>query len=202
MRDNLDRYYTPFGLARACVAALSRHEAITSAWEPSVGGGAFAVALRDLGVSVGGCDIDPQAVGLADVSPAVRCDFVDVRPETIAADWVIGNPPYRDAERHMRHALIVARRHVAMLLRASFLGSRGRARDFWPVMPLRRVWWINPRPSFTPDGRTDGAEYAFFWLDKCHSGPAVIDWLSWDGSTDEREHLERAGQVGLFGGES
>lgn len=74
----------------------------------------------------------------------------------------------------MRHALDLSQRHVAMLLRASFLGSSSRE-HLWRTTPLRKVWHIAPRPSFTGDGKTDGAEYAFFWWDKAHSGPAAVD---------------------------
>lgn len=183
MRDKLDRYYTPDALARACVDALEGEEEIRRVFEPSAGGGAFVRALHPVR-HVAGCDLDPAAEGLRLLGPrAVSADFLSLSPERCGVLlsgpvlWVIGNPPYRDAEAHVRHALRVSDRHVAFLLRASFLGSQKRVRGLWRETSLRKVWHIAPRPSFTGDGRTDGAEYALFWWDRAHNKPATIDWI-------------------------
>ena len=206
MRDPLDRYYTPFALARACVGAWWQHAQVSHAFEPSLGGGAFVEALQAHGVTVAGCDVDPDALGLRAVQSSTIGDFLRVSPGHCSrllgasVPAVVGNPPYAEAEAHVRHALEVTDRHVLFLLRASFLGSRRRIRGLWRDHPPRRVWWICPRPSFTGDGKTDGAEYALFWWDTEHKGEPVIDWLRWSGVTDEREHLERMGQSVLFGG--
>ena len=192
-RDELDRFYTPDALATACIEALAAEEGpITRAFEPSVGGGAFVKALAAAGCKRrGGCDVDPDADGFNYLSqhkhtgrPGFVCDFLELTPEHIAASMggsctgVIGNPPYRDAEAHLRHALDVSDRHVAFLLRSSFLASQKRSRDLWAWAPLRKVWVISPRPSFTGDGRTDGSEYSLIWLDKLHHTPATLGWLS------------------------
>lgn len=196
MRDELDRYYTPPALAESCVGALwdELHPgSVSEVLEPSIGAGAFANAvdwrLPELGQVIG-VDLDGAA-------PASR-DYLTVRGSFLDYDWarmscdvsglapeylhprphlVIGNPPYRDAEQHVAKALDVSARHVAFLLRASFLGSSRRAGNLWQHSPLRKVWFVSPRPSFTGNGKTDGAEYAFFWWDKRHSGAATIDWI-------------------------
>lgn len=207
MRDPLDRYYTPFALARSCVSVWWEHAQVRAAFEPSMGGGAFVEALRAHGVTVAGCDVDPDALGLRAVTSSTIRDFATMSRDECArimgqpVEAVVGNPPYDHAEAHVRHAIDVADRHVLFLLRASFLGSRRRIRGLWREHPPRRVWWICPRPSFTGDGKTDGAEYALFWWDRYYKGEPVIDWLRWSGVTDEREHLERMGQSVLFGGE-
>ena len=47
-RDNLDRYYTPDGLAKACVAVL-KIDTRTMVYDPHCGGGAFARACIEIG---------------------------------------------------------------------------------------------------------------------------------------------------------
>jgi len=153
-----DAYYTPDALAAACVA---RCGILPSSFvvEPSVGGGAWVRALRAgvLGVHVTGIDIDPEAAGLLACNVSRVGSWTD---EHVGDwDWSVGNPPYSDAEAHVRASL--ARCHnVAALLRVSFLGSRQRL-AFWHAHPADEVVMLSPRPSFTGGG-SDTAEYALF----------------------------------------
>ena len=151
-RIHLDAYYTPGPLARALVDLLPivpRSRVV----EPSVGGGAFARALRAGGAHVEGVDVSCLASGLADCDDSHIGDWLTWRGR---ADWVVGNPPYKHAEAHIRHALEVAPR-VAMLLRLAMLESQKRA-PFWEAHPPRKVWVLSERPSFTGGG-TDSAAY-------------------------------------------
>jgi len=179
-----DAYYTPDPLARAIVAALCAR----CAWptgpilEPNVGGGAFARAIID---SPHGTpelvvlDIDSTAPGLAHpralYSEAV--DFLSYRPQR-PFNFVIGNPPYAQAQEHVEHALGMSR-HVVMLLRSAFGESASRI-GFWRQHPARHVWMLAQRPSFTSDGKTDGCAYSVFWWDNHHVGPTTFtpcwDW--------------------------
>lgn len=175
-RRKLDAYYTPDDLAEALVQRLpiGWHDVVL---EPSVGGGAFARALkRGACRRVVGIDVDDQADGLLDCDLAHVGDFLEQRFAG-RVEWVVGNPPYRDAEAHVRRALEVTMGSVAFLLRLGFLESSKRA-DLWACTPLRKVWVLQERPSFTGGG-TDSAAYGFFWWDLSHRGPAEVDWLSW-----------------------
>lgn len=155
MRDALDRYYTPDDVARRC---LELHTWISGeVLEPHVGGGAFVRALephRDARLTVG--DMDPNAPGLELAPRSYVGDFLEHRGEY---DWVIGNPPYKVAEAHVRHALHLADR-VGFLLRLAFLESQ-RRRPFWNTHPPSGVWVLSRRPSFT-GGSTDNSAYAWF----------------------------------------
>ena len=134
-RDALDRYYTPDVVADAFVRWLQVPAGLTVI-EPSVGGGAWARAIRRHAPAchLTGVDLDPGARGLA------LCD------EAIVGDWttadvpqvglVVGNPPYgEDAAEHVRRALTVAP-VVALLLRETFTqpASYAHLRD-----PVRRA---------------------------------------------------------------
>lgn len=177
MRDILDRYYTPDLLAKQLIdfIGINNHESM-SILEPSVGGGSFLSAVSDKH-KVYACDIDPSALGLSQLvvntEETFICDFLDLECSDI--DWIIGNPPYREAEKHCLHAIKNARKGVAFLLRLGFLASVQRA-EFWKQNPPTRVIVLSKRPSFTCDGKTDGSEYAFFVWEKCAERKPV-EWI-------------------------
>lgn len=174
MRDILDRYYTKPDLARQLVSMLDLGYGIT-ALEPSVGGAAFSTALYNLNHRVYACDIDHKAIGLYDNWLAGRfvCSFLDLDCNDV--DWIIGNPPYNDAENHCKHAIKNARIGVAFLLRLGFMASVQRS-EFWRQNPPTRVIVLSKRPSFTGDGKTDGSEYAFFVWEK-NKLRMPVEWI-------------------------
>ena len=191
-----DRYYTPDHLARRVVAAVNALEPIEGiAWDPHLGGGAFARALLRLldPRQVWGTDIDPDAPGLSRrayrpdrfILPGNRrvCDFF-AHPGIHDCEWIFGNPPFDEAERHIERALALAPR-VVFLLRVAILAGEGRGRRLWSSAPLRHVWTLAGRPSFTADGRTDRYDYAVLFFDRNHTGPAGLTpgWL-WRSAPD------------------
>jgi hypothetical protein len=175
-RRPLDAYYTPDALALACVRHIG---APTNVIEPSVGGGAFVRAVKHARRTayVLGIDINPDAPGLP-LCDTSRAGCWLEQPEFPAPDWwVIGNPPYGDAEAHVRKALAMQPAGVAMLLRLSFIGSRGRSKLF-AEHPLSELAVVVGRPSFTGGG-TDSSEYGLFiWRDH-HTGPSRLSHLHW-----------------------
>lgn len=154
-REGLDRYYTPAALAGALVGLLDVVPG-SLVIEPSVGAGAFARALMHQGCSVLGIDADERAPWL--LKRGGLC--ADVLSTDLQADWYIGNPPFRDAERHLRHALSRSRVGCAFLLRLAFLESKKRY-QFWSDHSVSEVYVLSTRPSFTGNG-TDSCAYAFF----------------------------------------
>lgn len=184
-RDPLDRYYTPDRLAHAITRVFLRElgnpQGLT--WlEPSAGTGAFCRAVRSLD-----CAAHLTAVDVDEDAPVWRCD--DSVPDVSVVssflhtgfhgrfDVVIGNPPYRDAEAHIRHALRATRRHVVFLLRQSILGSIQRG-PLWSDHPMRALWTLVPRPSFT-NGGTDASEYSVIWWDRLR-GDRQWSRLAWN----------------------
>jgi hypothetical protein len=180
-----DAYYTPPELAAACVAALDiPHPRIVL--EPSVGGGAFVreVRTRWADVFVHGIDVNERAAGFADCDGHWVGDFAEHAFAPQSFGLVVGNPPYRCAEAHVRAALDLAPR-VAFLLRLGFLASQERA-PLWRDHPAAAVHVISKRPSFTENGKTDGQEYALFVWDVSHRGETVIRWLDWAAAKARR----------------
>lgn len=210
-RKHLDQYFTPVPLARAIVSTcadrgiVSRHDRVV---EPSVGAGAFAQALLEFGVPITqiyGVDLELQD-GIDSVCMPYRGDWA-MDPSTWdqyakpghailhpcpvdAVDLVIGNPPFSDAESHVRTAIarIHRRGAVVMLLRSSFLNSKER-REFWRENPPTWIDYVRPRPSFTGGG-TENAEYALFtWAPfmRSFARAAVIDWIDWEPARRPRD---------------
>lgn len=198
-RDALDRYYTPPALAAACVDLLPL-DAGAEVVEPSIGGGSFARALVASGCTVWGVDRDEGAEGFGLIDPDRRVlgDFLATR---IPCDWAVGNPPYKDAEAHVRHALSVARVGVAFLLRLAFLESAGRF-PFWRAYPAARVSVFSRRPSFVASGATDSCAYA--WIEWRHGWRrgTELEILAPDFGVGERSQSPQThrAQMGLFGG--
>ncbi|NBV61810.1 MAG: class I SAM-dependent methyltransferase [Rhodobacteraceae bacterium] len=193
MRRPLDRYYTPDDLARACVGTLPCLDGLT-VLEPSAGGGAFIRALRahSSRARLVALDIDSEALARAEID-VETVDFLRWREGGFKrCDWVVGNPPFAEAQEHVEAALRVARVGVAMLLRLAFLESAERL-DFWtgPGAGLDEVRVLAHRPSFTGGG-TDSAAYGWFvWRTLAPRGRVMPCW-DWRGAASR--------QVGLFGG--
>lgn len=175
-RISLDAYYTSDDVAERCVSTLPDLNG-RRIIEPSVGGGAFARAIRSCAIPSGlvGVDVNENADGFDLCNEERIGDFMTV---DATADWVIGNPPYSHAEAHVRHALTLAPR-CAFLLRLAFLESTKRV-AFWRDHQPARVYVLAQRPSFTGGG-TDSAAYGWFVWDADHKGPTVLDVLDESG---------------------
>lgn len=174
-----ESFWTPPLCADACVEVLTRPDLPT--WigrgtrvvEPHAGGGAFVRALLRRTPHVRALDVDRTAPALALV-PSEVVDFLDWEGE---ADFVVGNPPFSEAETHVRHALRCAP-NVAFLLRLGFLASQERS-AFWLEHKPAAVYVLTERPSFTGGG-SDSADYCFVvW---CRGAKRTeMRWLSWHG---------------------
>ncbi len=140
--------------------------------EPACGRGAIARELRAAGVDAGhlmlmDLDLDRCLAAAAEFGHVNQHDFLQYaahiwehRAERFGL--IIGNPPYSLAREFVDAALSICEPdgEVAMLLRLNFLGSQKRAA--WHRAKPCDVYILPRRPSFTPDGKTDSCEYAWF----------------------------------------
>jgi hypothetical protein len=183
-RKALDFYATPQPLADAICARIGGWG--WGGWpvvvEPSAGHGPFVRAARAAWpeAKILAVDVDPEkrdALEAAGANDVWICDWPRFAAEAIGAGeraLIIGNPPYREAEEHIRAALdwMHPGDELAFLLRLNLLGSRGRV-ALWGSTPLAEVIPVVPRPSFTGGG-SDATEYAVFRWVKGHTGPARL----------------------------
>ena len=179
VRHPHDAYHTDPRLAEKLVGLLDIRQG-HSVLEPHVGAGAFAHALVRRGAAVWAQDIDPLAPYLVKHGGHVGDFLREVSPSIAHAgpDWIVGNPPFKDFERHVDRALLLAPR-VAFLLRLAVMESAARI-DCWRRWPLCRVWALAERPSFN-NGGNDNCAYGFFLFKRGFAGERaeVIPGWSW-----------------------
>jgi hypothetical protein len=75
-------------------------------------------------------------------------------------------------------------RYLAFLLRQSFAATPARFVRLFAKGGLRYRWTVVGRPSYTEDGKTDGAEYEVFVWQAGHMGAPEGGWIEWRGSTE------------------
>ncbi len=207
-RNADDAYYTPDALALAITARLRETIGpVDLIVEPSAGGGAFVRAALKAWPSTPIVGIEPNATnaGISGAVSLLAATWEDagafVRDNLGAARFlaevdgrepsvlILGNPPFLLAEEHVRIALDrlghgdaeePKPRHLCFLLRASFLAGAARSKGLHMTTGgLRYVWHVAGRPSFTGNGKTDGAEYCVCTWQAGYRGPYEGGWLTW-----------------------
>lgn len=188
-RNALDFYATPQALADAICGSLAEDWDFDTIVEPSAGHGPFVRAARrswpEADIIAVDCAVERiSATEAAGANATVISDWLRFGPLPRRPDsrvLVVGNPPFRDAEAHIRHALDImeAGDVLAFLLRLNLLGSRSRL-DLWASTSLSEVIPVVPRPSFTGGG-SDATEYAVFvWIKGEESASRLALPLVWN----------------------
>jgi hypothetical protein len=122
-RHAADLYET----APEAVEMLLRHVPLQGpVFEPSAGRGAIVRELRRHGLEVHASDLhDHQAEPALGIETGV--DFLSMA--TTACHSIVMNPPFRDAEAHVRHALQLLPNDgtLAVLLRVNWMNAKGRS---------------------------------------------------------------------------
>jgi hypothetical protein len=176
--DALDRCYTPERLAdRIVEAAMYDLRGVRATGhpllfvEPSVGGGAFARAIRrkEPRALIVGIDVDPFATGGLDCDAVIVDDLEHVTPGRIAEvlgiprealwiDAVLGNPPFSCALQHVGCLLDWPAGYVELLLPWAFWGV-----DEWqPRLRSTPPWVARPIPGRPwPDRLREAGTYAW-----------------------------------------
>jgi hypothetical protein len=176
-RDPNDWYVEP----EWCSLRLFQEEKCEGAIsDPACGRGTIVISALKSGLCAAGSDLVDRGFD----STLTPCDFLltDIRAVNI-----VSNPPFDLAAKFVEKALKLAERKVAMLLPAIWV--QGDKRSRWlQSTPLRRVYFITPRPSMPPgqvveaggkpgNGTTD---YAWFvWL-RGYDGAPEVRWLRRD----------------------
>jgi hypothetical protein len=160
-----------------CSARLFEEEKFTGAvLDPACGQGTILESAKAAGLWTDARDIVDRGY-----PGCVVGSFFDTN--SVLASNIVSNPPFGIAEPFVEHALKLAAGKVAMLP-ANWV--QGDKRSRWLAQtPLRRVWFITPRPSMPPgqilaDGGKPGngtTDYAWFvWL-RGYDGAPEVRWL-------------------------
>lgn len=183
-RIHNDNYPTDSRLARLICERLAEDGMNPSTiLEPSCGAGTFMKAAAGVWpkASIMGLEIDRDLAHQArQVGFRVkRCDSLAVdRAKLGKFDLVLGNPPYRYAERFVRRfrRCVEPSGGLVYLLRLNFLGGQKRYERLWSQWAPRRVYVLPKRPGFKGDGKTDMTEYGVFWWAR-KASTTEISWV-------------------------
>lgn len=166
----LEWYRTPAWCVDAIVPHIGRPR---TTLDLGCGDGSIGKALRvkwGSGVTIDGFELDEKRAAVAreslafdDIHEGTEGDVLALVTDNFnGADCVISNPPYSHAEAFARQALRLVRPGgvVAFLLRLGWLASQSRV-QFHREHPSD-VFVLPRRPSFTGNGKSDSADYAWF----------------------------------------
>lgn len=169
VRSKNDYYKTPAGIVDLL---LETYPLSGSLWlDPSAGSGTIGRQIKQFypDIKIKQIDISDKYVDYEVGSVHVGNFLAYPNNELQVFDGFIMNPPFNLAEEYAVKCLenrISDTVPVIMLQRLGFLESKTR-HLFWQRFPVDRLYILSKRPSFTGDGKTDNAGYA---------------WFIWDGS--------------------
>jgi hypothetical protein len=180
----LDAYPTP----SVAVEALLKVEQLPDViWEPAAGYGPIVKVLRDHGHTVITNDIKDYGFPLDSVG-----DFLKCKSAPPGVTCALTNPPFGIFNMFVAHALDLCPR-VVMLSTVMALGSVART-EILEHRGLARVHVFRERLPMMHRDRWEGNKstsqvyYAWFCWERGHTGPTMIDRISWERiPTTEKE---------------
>jgi hypothetical protein len=143
VRREKDFYPTPESAFRPMLERLPFNR---SYYEPACGDGRLVRWLQQFGHTAYGTDL------------VTGTDFMAC---TDCQDFIITNPPFSLALEFAQKSLSLSE-DVLLLLPLGFLGAQKRRAWFQQREP-DALFVLSERPSFTGNGRTDAADYAWFY---------------------------------------
>lgn len=168
-RPDNDFYPTPRNAVEALLA-VERFPGLV--WEPACGDGAICKVLEETGHIVLATDLIDRGYGEG------GRDFFN---ESRRVNHIITNPPYKYAERFVRHSLAQADGKVAMLLKLQFLEGKKR-KAFFEKFPPKTVYVFTYRLKMNREGEDkpqSSSMLAFAWFvwEAGNLDQPIIRWL-------------------------
>lgn len=150
-------------------------------YDPACGWGRIPQAAKNHGLKVVASDIVdrlPMSIKLSAVM-----DFL-TDPPLCFIENIVSNPPFDVIEQFTRRAFELAEKKVALIFPARRLPAARWLEEF----PVRRLWYLTPRPSMPTGayieagGRVGGGTQDYCWvvLEKGYNGPRKFGWLHRD----------------------
>jgi hypothetical protein len=144
-----------------------------SIFDPACGSGTIVRAAQAAGLDADGADLIDRAGGQYGVA-----DFMKAAE---LVDNIASNPPFKLARPFAERALLLARGKVALVLPSKWI--QGDARSRWlETTPLRRVWFLCPRPSMLPGRLVLAGE-------KASGGTVDYAWFCWERGFEGKPHV-------------
>lgn len=162
-RQEDDFYATPIECTKAIVAAEREYIRKRLMWEPACGTGAISKVLISENISVISTDLIDRNYG------EHGRDFLKF--EDPLAFAIMTNPPFKIAEKFIRHAEKIGIDYMALLLKATFWHAAKRTKLFKTWRPAR-IYAMSWRPDFKDLGQP------------------TMDciWIVWDGKVSRTDY--------------
>jgi hypothetical protein len=159
-----DFYATPDS---AIYALLERETFEGDVWEPACGDGAISEKLIQQGYDVYSSDLVDRGYGNA------HFDFLN---SWRIHDNIITNPPFNIGTQFTLHALMVAKRKVAIFNKLTFLEGKERKQKLFSQKLLKNVYVFSERQAFQG---YKGGMLAFAWyvFDKSYYGDPTLYFI-------------------------
>ena len=187
-RTSLDNFPTPPWATRALLEQILNHYPLSrqSCLEPACGAGHMSKVLQEYFSRVISSDVYPYGFG-------EKSDFLSSEARAEKTDWIITNPPFRQAEKFILKGLREAGCGVAVLTRTVFLESIGRYENLFHKKPPSIVAQFCERVPMVK-GRLDSKAttatgYSWIiWETKEQKSTTQLKWIK-----PCRKSLEREG---------
>lgn len=155
--------------------------------DPACGLGRIVCAARLAGHHAVGSDLERRTEGFMYALDFLSGDYPYqmLIPEAGGElENIVSNPPFGVADQFVKLSLERAPRKVAMLLPTKWANSMARGK-WLETTPLRRVWFIGPRPSMPPGpaiiaGEKPGngtVDFSWFVWERGYRGKPELGWL-------------------------
>ena len=159
--DSLDFFPTPPWATRGFVEHVAKPvleaRAADLVWEPACGEGHMAAVLAESFKLVVASDVHPYGFGSVG-------DFLQQQLTVLRPEWIWTNPPFNAAVAFARHALALAEKGVALLVRTQWLHTIERFELFRDHPPFVIAYYVERVPMhrgrWEPEGST-ATDYAW-----------------------------------------
>lgn len=148
-RSSTDFYPTPHEVTHALLDFIKLPTS-TSIWEPAAGAGHMVSVMQSRGYEVSASDLYSYT----------NEDFLDIWE--LRGDWIITNPPFKQAEEFIRHAQDLEPAGFAMLLKSQYWHATKRLKLFQETKPtyiLPLTW----RPDFLFGSKSGSPTMEVLW---------------------------------------
>lgn len=142
--------------------------------DPCCGHGNVVTVAKQRWLEATGSDLRDRGFGETGID-----FFADSRPRRN----IISNPPYNLLEQFIHHALAVAERKVAVVVRLPFLAGQKRLQSLYRVHKPMAVIVLSKRPSMPPGGtdipaRGGTSDYCWCLWSHGYQGPTELRWAA------------------------
>lgn len=145
-------------------------------WEPACGMGHLAEPLKKAGYRVRCTDLIDRGYGEGGV------DFLKQTGFIFCGD-IITNPPYKLAEKFIRHGLEIIPEgyKLCLFMKLTFLEGKKR-QELFKEYPPKRVWVSSSRINCATNGNFEGTSsmmaQAWYIWEKGYQGPTTLGWFN------------------------